>query len=85
MLIIQGAWFDVYDYIDSNYGLKKKKLLRDLKNEFLEFIEALEIYFYEFVEKASDVHPISQISKIEPDYIISFNYTHTEKYYGEEK
>lgn len=39
----------------------KKTLLRDLKNEFLEFIEALEIYFYEFVEKASDVHPISQI------------------------
>ena len=60
----------------------KKTLLRDLKNEFLEFIEALEIYFYEFVEKASDVHPISQIREIEPDYIISFNYTHTEKYYG---
>ena len=63
----------------------KKTLLRDLKNEFLEFIEALEIYFYEFVEKASDVHPISQIREIEPNYIISFNYTHTEKYYGEEK
>lgn len=60
----------------------KKTLLRDLKNEFLEFIEALEIYFYEFVEKASDVHPISQIREIEPNYIISFNYTHTEKYYG---
>ncbi len=43
----------------------KKTLLRDLKNEFLEFIEALEIYFYEFVEKASDVHPISQIREIE--------------------
>lgn len=69
-------------YIDSSYGLMKKTLLRDLKNEFLEFIEALEIYFYEFVEKASDVHPISQIREIEPDYIISFNYTHTEKYYG---
>ena len=69
-------------YIDSSYGLMKKTLLRDLKNEFLEFIEALEIYFYEFVEKASDVHPISQIREIEPNYIISFNYTHTEKYYG---
>ena len=80
--ILNNKIFVRNDYIDSNYGLKKKKLLRDLKNEFLEFIEALEIYFYEFVEKASDVHPISQISKIEPDYIISFNYTHTEKYYG---
>lgn len=65
-----------------SHGLMKKTLLRDLKNEFLEFIEALEIYFYEFVEKASDVHPISQIREIEPNYIISFNYTHTEKYYG---
>ena len=71
--ILNNKIFVRNDYIDSNYGLKKKKLLRDLKNEFLEFIEALEIYFYEFVEKASDVHPISQISKIEPDYIISFN------------
>ena len=80
--ILNNKIFVNKNYVDSSYGLMKKTLLRDLKNEFLEFIEALEIYFYEFVEKASGIHPISQIRKIEPDYIISFNYTHTEKYYG---
>lgn len=80
--ILNNKIFVNKNYVDSSYGLMKKKLLRDLEDEFLEFIEALEIYFYEFVEKASGIHPISQIKKIEPDYIISFNYTHTEKYYG---
>lgn len=69
-------------YANSVYGVMRKKLLRDLINEFLKFIEALEIYFYEFVEKATNAHAIKQINKIESDYIINFNYTHTEKYYG---
>lgn len=80
--IMNDKIFISEEYANPAYGLMKKKILRDLKNEFLEFIEAVEIYFYEFVEKDFRVHKIEQIRNIEPDYIINFNYTHTEKYYG---
>ncbi len=62
--------------------IKKKTLLNDLRKEFDEFIEALELYLYEFVYKNMNVTQLKQIKNINADYVISFNYTLTEKIYG---
>lgn len=43
---------------------------------------AFEIYLHEFVYKEKNVPIIDQIRRINPKYVISFNYTLTEKLYG---
>lgn len=69
------------DYFSDNYGVLKKKIMKSLKEELEEFILALEIYFYEFVEKTEGIKIVSQIKDIHADYLISFNYTTTERIY----
>lgn len=66
--------------IDS-FRAKKKTVLKELRSEFDDFIKALELYLYEFVFKKSNVKKIKQISEINADYVISFNYTLTEQLY----
>lgn len=69
-------------YLSEQYGVLKKKILKSLKEEFDEFIYAFEIYLHEFVYKKEDIKLIKQIDRINADYVISFNYTLTEKLYG---
>ncbi len=69
-------------YASLKYGILKKKILKSLRDEFDEFIKAFEIYLLEFVHKTKDIRLLKQIKDINPDYVISFNYTHTEKLYG---
>lgn len=70
------------EYGSQKYGVLKKKILQSLKKEFDEFICAFEIYLHEFVYKRKDLKLIKQIDRINADYVISFNYTLTEKLYG---
>lgn len=76
-------WIYILDkFWSSKYGVLKKKLLDSLKKELMKFIKALEIYIHEFVHSRTDVKILKQISDINPKYVISFNYTLTEKIYG---
>ena len=70
------------EFASMQYGVLKKKILKSLKEEFDEFIYAFEIYLHEFVYKKEDIKLIKQIKNINADYVISFNYTLTEKLYG---
>lgn len=70
------------DYSSPQYGILKKKIISDLREEFDEFVKAFEIYLQEFVCKRDDIKPLKQIQDINPEYVISFNYTSTEKLYG---
>ena len=70
------------EYGSQKCGVLKKKILKSLKEEFGEFIYAFEIYLHEFVYKRKDLKLIKQIDRINADYVISFNYTLTEKLYG---
>lgn len=69
------------EYATVQYGILKKKLLASLKLELDEFIEALEIYLHEFVDHRA-LTGLKQIAEIKADYVISFNYTLTERLYG---
>lgn len=69
-------------YSSKQYGILKKKILNSLRKSFDEFILAFEIYLHEFVYKEKNVPIIDQIRRINPKYVISFNYTLTEKLYG---
>ncbi len=70
------------EYGTKEYGVLKKKILKSLKEEFDEFIYAFEIYLHEFVYKNKNIKALKQIKDINADYVISFNYTLTEKFYG---
>lgn len=69
-------------YIANNYGILKKKILKNLRSEYDDFIIAFEIYLSEFVYKRDDIRLLKQIKEIDITTVISFNYTLTEKLYG---
>lgn len=69
-------------YASLKYGILKKRILKDLRQEFNEFIDAFEIYLCEFVEKKTDVELLKQIKELKITHVISFNYTLTERLYG---
>ena len=69
-------------YGSVQYGILKKKILKSLRESFDEFINAFEIYLYEFVYREKNVPILDQIRRINPKYVVSFNYTLTEKLYG---
>lgn len=69
-------------YRSYNYGILKKKISKLLSDEFNEFIRSFEIYLLEFVHKTENIQLLKQIKDINADYVISFNYTHTEELYG---
>ena len=69
-------------YASLQYGILKKKILKDLREEFDEFILAFELYLYEFVYKRDDVKILKQIKDLDINTVISFNYTLTERLYG---
>ncbi len=69
-------------YVSRQYGLLKKRILNSLRETFDEFIRAFEIYLHEFVYKKENVQTLKQIKEMNADYVISFNYTLTEKLYG---
>lgn len=72
-------------YVSYRYGILKKRILDSLKRSLDEFIEAFEIYLIEFVSKKEDIDVLKQIKDIKADYLISFNYTLTERLYGIKK
>ena len=69
-------------YVSMQYGILKKKIMDDLRKEFDNFIMAFEIYLHEFVHKLDDIKVLKQIRGVGADFVISFNYTLTEKLYG---
>lgn len=69
-------------YVSRQYGILKKTILKSLRQSFDEFIKGFEIYIHEFVYRKKDIPILRQIKEIGADYVISFNYTLTEKLYG---
>lgn len=70
-------------YYTNEYGLNKKEILKLLKSQLEDLIQLLKIYLKNSVEeKTKDIAKIEQISRINPSYVISFNYTDTYKTYG---
>lgn len=70
------------EFTSNQYGILKKKIKKSLKEEFDEFIYAFEIYLHEFVYRRKDLKLLRQIKEINADYVISLNYTLTERLYG---
>lgn len=71
---------------DSVSNVLKKLTIRDLRtklyNDLENLILAFEIYLTDFVEEIPILNKVGAIENINPDYIISFNYTKTyERYY----
>lgn len=62
------------DYTSTTYTMRT--LINSLYEHLEFFIEAFEIYLSKFVE-TQDVASKDEIKSINPDYVISFNYTHT--------
>ena len=71
---------------DNSFNFYKKLTVRELRNKLYDDLEnlilAFEIYLTDFVEDIPITTRISVIEDINPDYVISFNYTKTyEKHY----
>lgn len=75
-LYLKGA------YMTNNHGILKKKILKELRSEYDDFILAFEIYLSEFVNKVDNIELLKQIEEINVTSVISFNYTLTEMLYG---
>lgn len=59
-----------------------RKLIEKLECDLNRLIRALEIYLCEYIE-TQNVSQLEVIKKLQPDHVLSFNYTDTyEKYYG---
>lgn len=71
-------------YFSYDFGLNKAELLRILKEELDDVIKLMKIYLNKFVEDKvlNSLQPIKQIADINPQHVISFNYTETYKIYG---
>lgn len=69
-------------YCAMQYGILKKMILKDLREEFEEFIRAFELYLIEFVQKNTNISMLKQIRDMNITHVISFNYTMTERLYG---
>ena len=67
-------------YSDSQYGVLKDKMLNDLKDDLDDFIECFRLYLKEIVMK-QEIMLSEQIRYLNPDMILSFNYTCTEQHY----
>lgn len=62
------------------------KFLGRMELELNHLIRALEIYLVNFVGKINISNKVSEIEKLSPDHVLSFNYTDTyKKIYGHEK
>lgn len=62
------------------------KFLSRMEKELNQLIRALEIYLVDFVGKISVTKKVPEIEKLNPDHILSFNYTVTyQRIYGCEK
>ena len=60
-----------------------KQLIIHLENDLDKLIRALEIYLVEYVDLIDSVEKCTTIQEINPEYILSFNYTNTyERIYG---
>ena len=64
-----------YEVKDLMYGDAKISLLKLLKESMDELIEALDIFFDEFIEKLSVNFRAEQVRKIEDPHVLCFNYT----------
>lgn len=69
------------NYCNAKYGILKKKIIKELRDEWDEFINVFELYLLEFVHKRSDNQPLPQIQNLDITHVISFNYTLTESLY----
>ena len=66
---------------DDSFNFYKKMTVRELRTKLYDDLEklilAFEIYLTDFVENIPVTSKISSIEAINPDYVISFNYTKT--------
>lgn len=68
------------EYSSIQYGILKEKMLDDLFQEFANFINIYKQYLLLFVEPI-EIEKKQHILDINPDSILSFNYTSTEEKY----
>ncbi len=74
--------FFVTIFSDRMQALSGRDIREICFNDLEKLIRALEIYFSVFIEKI-DCDRLNVISEIQPDYVLSFNYTDTyERIYG---
>ena len=69
-------------YISKAHGLLIEKILTEFKRQFDYFLEAMKIYFCEFVDKIEIVKIHNAFLNRQYDQLISFNYTCTEEKYN---
>ena len=69
------------EYSDKQYGVIAGKLVKDLKSDLDEFVEAFRLYLDAFVENRHDIEPKSLFESMDVSDIINFNYTNTAYYY----
>ena len=75
---LQGIYVTVESYYsDTQYGVIKHKMLRDLSADLDEFVNAFCIYLKELVETKEDIDLIGLFETMDVSDIISFNYTDT--------
>lgn len=69
-------------YYTAEFGLNKTEIMKLLKNQLDDVIRLLKIYLELVMGEEKNIRKISQITSINPSYVISFNYTETYKLYG---
>ena len=72
-------------YYTDVFGLNKKEIIKLLKCQLDDVIQLLRIYLKFDVDESGDIAKKAQIDSINPQYVISFNYTDTYRIYGIKK
>lgn len=73
------------EYKYKNYIYNKKAILKALREQLNDLIKAVYIYIKYYAMESGQITLSDQIKKINPDYVINFNYTDTISKYGIEK
>lgn len=55
---------------------KKREFIKQLEGDLIDLKKMMEFYFL-LVDRLSPCEPLNIVQKIKPDYLLSFNYTHT--------
>lgn len=74
------------EYYDKTYGIKEEKIIECMENQLNSFINCFEYYLDKIMPQISETpEPIKKIMELDPQYVLSFNYTDTYAYYGIDK
>ena len=74
------------EYYDLTYGIKEDKIIECMEIQLNGFIDCFEYYLKNIMPSISEQHNfIQKIIDLDPQYVLSFNYTDTYKEYGVDK